>query len=143
MRFQISPPHFLVISIQHKLKYPKSCIPIPIVSQTLEELTVLSDKLLQHYSSASIQRHAKPWSTEDLMQGFVGDVGDLMKLVMAKSGKREIDSVDEKLAHELADCLWSVLLLAKAYQVNLGKELERMVAQKLVDAPPFENLITE
>lgn len=53
------------------------------------------------------------------MQGFVGDVGDLMKLVMAKSGVRSADNLDAKLAHELADCLWSVLTLAKLYEVDL------------------------
>ncbi len=56
------------------------------------------------------------------MQGFVGDVGDLMKLVMAKAGARPTTEVDRKLAHELADCLWSVLVLAKLYDVNLEKE---------------------
>lgn len=53
------------------------------------------------------------------MQGFVGDVGDLMKLVMAKSGVRRVDDIDKKLAHELADCLWSVLVLSQLYGVNL------------------------
>jgi hypothetical protein len=37
------------------------------------------------------------------MQGFVGDGGDLMKRVMAKSGVRQIDGAEAKLAHELAD----------------------------------------
>lgn len=56
------------------------------------------------------------------MQGFVVDVGDLMKLVMAKAGARPVDDVQAKLAHELSDCLWSVLVLAKAYDVDLEKE---------------------
>lgn len=56
------------------------------------------------------------------MQGFVGDVGDLMKLVMAKSGMRAIPDADRKLAHELSDCLWSVLVLARLYDVDLEKE---------------------
>ena len=71
------------------------------------------------------------------MQGFVVDVGDLMKLVMAKSGARPVDDPDRKLAHELSDCLWSVLVLAKLYDVNLEKEflatmsgLEKKLAQR-------------
>ncbi len=59
------------------------------------------------------------------MQGFVVDVGDLMKLVMAKAGARPVDDVQAKLAHELSDCLWSVLVLAKAYDVDLEKEFLR------------------
>ena len=53
------------------------------------------------------------------MQGLVGDVGDLMKLVMAKAGSRPVEDLDRRLAHELADCLWSVLTLADAYDVDL------------------------
>lgn len=59
------------------------------------------------------------------MQGFVVDVGDLMKLVMAKGGAREVPEVDAKLAHELADCLWSVLVLARAYDVDLERAFTR------------------
>lgn len=64
----------------------------------------------------------RPWSREEVMQGFVGDVGDLMKLVMAKSGVRSADDLDAKLAHELADCLWSILTLARLYDMDLEKE---------------------
>ena len=63
------------------------------------------------------------------MQGFVGDVGDLMKLVMAKNGLRTVDDVDQKLRHELADCLWSVLTLAKLYEVNLEQEFLTTMAE--------------
>jgi NTP pyrophosphatase (non-canonical NTP hydrolase) len=71
------------------------------------------------------------------MQGFVVDVGDLMRLVMAKSGIRHTDEVDAKLAHELADCLWSVLVLAKLYDIDLEKAflttLEELGGQMSVD----------
>ena len=53
--------------------------------------------------------------------GFVGDVGDLMKLIIAESGVRDIPDARQKLEHELADCLWSVLVLADAYGVDLEK----------------------
>ena len=56
------------------------------------------------------------------MAGFVGDVGDLSKIIMAKHGLRAMDNIDEKLAHELSDCLWSILVLADKYGVNLSKE---------------------
>jgi NTP pyrophosphatase (non-canonical NTP hydrolase) len=56
------------------------------------------------------------------MAGFVGDVGDLSKIVMAKHGLREMDDIDAKLAHELGDCLWSVLVLAKKYNIDLASE---------------------
>ncbi len=59
------------------------------------------------------------------MEGFVVDVGDLMRLVMAKSGIRRVEDVDGKLEHELADCLWSVLVLSKLYGVDIEKAFLR------------------
>ena len=53
------------------------------------------------------------------MLGFLGDVGDLAKLVQGKEGVRPREGLDEALAHELADCLWSVMVLADAYNVDL------------------------
>jgi NTP pyrophosphatase (non-canonical NTP hydrolase) len=74
------------------------------------------------FAGQEIHRTGRAWTREEIMQGFVGDVGDLMKLVMAKAGARQIDDPDRKLAHELSDCLWSVLVLAQLYDVNLEKE---------------------
>ena len=65
------------------------------------------------------------WSTSDLMSGLVVDVGDLTRLVMAATGSRVIDGVDDKLAHELSDCLWAVLVLARRLGVDLGAAFER------------------
>lgn len=62
------------------------------------------------------------WNEQDLMAGFVGDVGDLSKIIMAKHGLRSMDNVDAKLAHELSDCLWSILVLADNYKIDLAKE---------------------
>ena len=56
------------------------------------------------------------------MPGFVGDVGDLSKIIMAKQGLRFMDDIDAKLAHELSDCLWSVLVIADKYKINLATE---------------------
>ena len=90
------------------------------------------------YSELEKKQTGKQWTNLNLMEGFVGDVGDLMKLVMAKEGVREIDNVDEKLAHELADCLWSVLILADKYNVDLEAsfmktmdELDNKIESKL------------
>ena len=63
----------------------------------------------------------KTWTRSNIAEGLVGDVGDLMKLVMAKEGLRKIKDVDKKLAHELSDCLWSIIILAELYDINLEK----------------------
>lgn len=63
------------------------------------------------------------------MEGFVGDVGDLTKLIMAKEGLREVENVDEKLTHELSDCLWSILVFADKYNVNLEDSFMKTMAE--------------
>lgn len=34
---------------------------------------------------------------------------------------RAMDKVDDKLKHELADCLWSIMALANAYGIDIEK----------------------
>ncbi len=72
------------------------------------------------YAEFETARYGRPWTSEELMLGFLGDVGDLAKLVQGKAGVRPRDDLDEALAHELADCLWAVMALADAYDVDLG-----------------------
>ena len=40
---------------------------------------------------------------------------------MMKEGIREGENVDEKIGHELADCLWCVLVLSEKYGVDVEK----------------------
>ncbi len=89
------------------------------------DLPQLSDRAMQIrqcFAAYEQRRTGRTWTREEIMQGFVVDVGDLMKLVMAKAGARLVEDVDQKLAHELSDCLWSVLVLARLYDVNLEQE---------------------
>ncbi len=104
------------------------------------ELAQLSARALQIRAAFAQQEQmqsGRPWTREEIMQGFVGDVGDLMKLVMAKAGVRTIAETDAKLAHELSDCLWSVLVLAQLYDVDLEKAfLQTMDGLEKKLAPP-------
>lgn len=71
------------------------------------------------YDEVERERCGRTWNHEELMLGFLGDVGDLSKLVQAKAGIRPTADLDRALAHELADCLWSVLVLADCYDIDL------------------------
>jgi NTP pyrophosphatase (non-canonical NTP hydrolase) len=72
------------------------------------------------YRDFETTRYGRSWTDEEIAMGFVGDVGDLMKLVQAKNGVRAVSGeVDDLLAHELADCLWCVLTLADTYNIDL------------------------
>jgi NTP pyrophosphatase (non-canonical NTP hydrolase) len=77
----------------------------------------------------------RSWTREELALGLVGDVGDLAKLVQAAEGVRQIDGAQEKLGHELADVLWSVIVLADICEIDLEaaftrtmNEIERSLA---------------
>jgi NTP pyrophosphatase (non-canonical NTP hydrolase) len=89
------------------------------------DFKTISDRALairQKYHQFELKKVGHSWSNREIMEGFIGDVGDLMKFVMAKEGSRHIDDVDDKLAHELCDCLWCVLVLASKYNINLETE---------------------
>ena len=96
----------------------------------LSDLTHRAMELRARYSAQEIQQAGRAWTREEVAQGFVGDVGDLMKLVMAKQGLRAAKSdVDERLAHELSDCLWCVLVLAELYHVDLETAFLRTMGE--------------
>jgi len=73
------------------------------------------------YAEFEVARCGKEWSTGQIFQGFVGDVGDLSKLISAKEGIRSTTYVDNKLAHEFADCLWCLIVLADRLGINLER----------------------
>ena len=84
-----------------------------------QDILQRATQIRQKYAALEQKRHGSSWTNEELALGFVGDVGDLAKLVVAMEGKRDIPDVQSKLAHELADCLWSVIALANAYNINI------------------------
>ena len=84
-----------------------------------QELSRRALVIRQQYRVFEKEEYGESWSPEELALGFVGDVGDLVKLVMAVNGRRNIPDAREKLAHELADCLWSVIALADVHDIDL------------------------
>src|SRR3712207_3193091 len=91
---------------------------------TIQELMQRAEEIREKYEELNAKNGKEAWRIRDYAMGYVGDVGDLMKLVMAKENLRDIPDVDEKLGHELADCLWSILVLANYYGIDLEKEFE-------------------
>lgn len=83
------------------------------------ELTSRAHHVREQYARWEEGRYGRSWTTEEIALGLVGDVGDLMKLVQGKAGVRPHPDLDKALAHELADCLWAVMILADRYGVDL------------------------
>jgi hypothetical protein len=91
----------------------------------MSDLQNLQQRALQirdMYAALNAKDGHDVWRGKEFMMGFVGDIGDLTKLVMAKENLRHTDDVDAKLAHELCDCLWSILVLAEQYNIDIKQE---------------------
>ena len=104
----------------------------------MQELTDRALVVRRLYDQLNSRVRGRTWTREEYMLGFVGDVGDLAKLVMAAEGARTVEN--GSLEHELADCLWSVLILADPYGIDLRAsfdrtmdELESLITAKLAE----------
>ena len=76
-------------------------------------------QIRERYENYEKSQYGRAWTDEEIALGFVGDVGDLVKLIQVKNGVRHIPDAQAALEHELADCLWSVIVLAQAYDIDL------------------------
>ena len=105
---------------------------------TFAEVADRALRIRQRYAEVEQARDGRRWTAEEVALGFVGDVGDLAKLALAEAGVREIPDHRERLGHELADCLWSVLVLAHLYGIDLEREFVRTMdlLEAHLAAPP-------
>ncbi len=99
------------------------------VYMNLDDLQKRAIEIRDKYDNLNQQQRGVTWNEQQLMAGFVGDVGDLSKIIMAKHGLRAMEDVDQKLAHELSDCLWSILVLASKYNIDLTKEFQKTMTE--------------
>jgi NTP pyrophosphatase (non-canonical NTP hydrolase) len=100
----------------------------PVPSRSSADLDDLQRQALvirDLYDELNMKARGRVWTREEFMLGFVGDVGDLAKLAMAADGARDMPGGQAALGHELADCLWCVLVLAHLHEVDLPAEFER------------------
>lgn len=92
-----------------------------------QDITKRALSIRGQYAELEKERYGASWTSEEIALGLVGDVGDLVKLVMADSGRRDIPDSKRKLEHELSDCLWSIIVLANEHNIDLEKSfLETM-----------------
>ena len=75
--------------------------------------------LRHQYEKKEKQLYGSPVTDEDIAQGFLSDVNNLVKLVKAQHGKGEVANSAEKLGSQLSHCLWSVIVLAKLHKIDL------------------------
>lgn len=87
----------------------------------LKEVVEQSLSSREMYAEFEKIKFGKAWSDEEIYTGLVSDIGDLGRLVLAKAGVEHIDGVEEKLKHELGECLWGIAVLAGKYHIDLDE----------------------
>lgn len=85
----------------------------------LQKLIHRAMDLRSQYDKKERQLYGSPSTDEDIAQGFLGDVNNLVKLVQAIHGKGQIANSTEKLGPQLSHCLWSVIVLSKLHNIDL------------------------
>ncbi len=85
----------------------------------LQKLINRAMDLRRQYEKKETQLYGSPATDEDIAQGFLSDVTNLVKLVNAQYTKRDILNSKEKIGSQLSHCLWSVIILAKLHNVDL------------------------
>jgi NTP pyrophosphatase (non-canonical NTP hydrolase) len=75
--------------------------------------------LRRQYEVRETDLYGSPSTRADIAQAFAGDVNNLVKLIEAVQGQREIANSRDKLEAQLAHCLWSVVVLAQMHGVDL------------------------
>jgi NTP pyrophosphatase (non-canonical NTP hydrolase) len=92
----------------------------------MSDIKILEQRAMEirrRYDELEKSRNKQPWNAIKLTRGFKKDVSDLLTVV-------EQDMIDrKKINHELADCLWSVLVIARKLDVDIEKAFWTAMAE--------------
>lgn len=84
----------------------------------MSDIKILEQRAMEirrKYNELESNRGKEPWDAVKLTRGFKKDVADLLTII-------EQDIIDrKKLNHELGDCLWSVLVIARKLDIDLER----------------------
>ena len=84
----------------------------------MSDIKVLEQRALEikrKYDQQERDRNRQPWDAVKLTRDFKKDVSELLTIV-------EQDIIDrKKLRHEIADCLWSVLVIAQKLDLDIER----------------------
>ncbi|MFA5188967.1 MAG: MazG nucleotide pyrophosphohydrolase domain-containing protein [Patescibacteria group bacterium] len=94
-----------------------------------KEIITRANQIKDKYNALHKTQAEPEWGISEYTQGLVSDVGELMKLIMAKQGFRATPDLDDKLKHELADCLYSICVIAHELNIDLEKEFIKTMSE--------------
>jgi len=78
------------------------------------------------YKQLEQRLHGSSWTPQEIMLGYLYDIGELGRLVMAAEGRWLHDGdPSPELEDKLSECLWWVLVLADRLGVEMTKAFTR------------------
>jgi len=83
----------------------------------MSDIKILEQRALEirrKYDALNRQKSGEVWDAKKLAKGFKKDVSDLIAILEEGADER-------KLNHELGDCLWSVLVIARKLDIDLER----------------------
>lgn len=94
---------------------------------TIQEMQLLANKIDSAYINSG-QTKGYGVRAPLVYCGFLmTDLGELVEQVMAREKYRDGENVEAKIEHELADCLWALLMLAKHLDVDIERSYREMI----------------
>lgn len=96
------------------------------------ELQQQATDIRRRYNELNKAKGREAWDARAYAMGLAGDLGDLMKHIMAAENFRDVKGGGEaldRLRHELGDCLWSLLVIAEHYHIDLKTAFDGTMAE--------------
>ncbi|KKT28629.1 MAG: MazG nucleotide pyrophosphohydrolase [Candidatus Yanofskybacteria bacterium GW2011_GWA1_44_21] len=88
---------------------------------TIKQLSKIAEEIKMAYAEGNRKKGRKIWAAPEYAQAFVGDVGDLLKYIVSYTDN-PTKAGYKKISHELADCLWSVIIIAQELGIDVERE---------------------
>jgi NTP pyrophosphatase (non-canonical NTP hydrolase) len=83
--------------------------------------TVRARHIRELYKQSEERLHGAAWTPQEVMLGYVYDIGELGRLVMATEGRwAHKGDLPREVEDKLSECLWWVLVLADRLGVDIS-----------------------
>ena len=103
---------------------------------SFKKLQKIEKEIRDAYGDFNRREGKKVWNLTDYTQGFVGDVGDLLKIIRA--GNLDNKKNEARLKHEIGDCLWSIIAISQ--ELGIDPEKEFLINAEYLKQKLFEKI---
>jgi NTP pyrophosphatase (non-canonical NTP hydrolase) len=82
------------------------------------------------YNELEKRKHGGPWTNQEDVIGFVHDVGELGRLVMAAEGRWiHQGDINNDLGDKLAECLWWLFVLSERLGIDVNSAFSSKMSE--------------